>query len=81
MSTLLQEMVDIINIVEGKRGRKKVSAKRVDRKKEAAPMPKNLAAKHSASKSGAGQHEDKTGTKAKRSRQKKQWKRDIRSEM
>ena len=43
------------------------------------PNARNLVAKHARNKAGAGRHEDKTGNKAKRSRQKTQWKREVRS--
>jgi hypothetical protein len=37
----------------------------------------NFVVKHSFNKSGAGAHIDKTGTKAPRNRQKKQWKKLV----
>jgi len=50
--------------------------------KELKPVtPRNFVAKHARNTSGAGRHVAKKGEKAPRVRQKRQWKRDIRSEI
>jgi len=41
--------------------------------------PRNFVAKHARNKTGGGAHKPKKGEKASRERQKRQWKRDIRS--
>ena len=43
------------------------------------PTPRNFVAKHARNKTGGGAHKPKKGEKASRVRQKRQWKRDIRS--
>ena len=47
------------------------------KRKEASPRINNFVAKHAQQKTGAGQHEDKTGKKASRQRQKRAWKREL----
>lgn len=46
-------------------------------KKPQKPKARNYVAKHSFQKSGAGQHVEKTGGKAPRVRQKRQWKKEA----
>lgn len=53
--------------------RKKKRKKKPDDQVDA---QRNFVAKNAQQKSGAGQHEDKQGQKAKRSRQKRQWRKE-----